>query len=92
MNVARVDEVEEKLKNSTEEFEAARKEAKDARDRFNKIKQERFSSLYVVLTCADIIVDISALRLLTITFRIVSTRFTRILRELAHFPLEELPI
>jgi archaellum component FlaC len=38
----RLDDVENKLKETAQEFEQARKDSKDAKEKFNKIKQERF--------------------------------------------------
>ncbi|KAJ3297255.1 Structural maintenance of chromosomes protein 1 [Borealophlyctis nickersoniae] len=43
--VDRLDEVEAKLKDTASEFEAARKDAKNAKDKFDAIKQQRSVSL-----------------------------------------------
>lgn len=39
--VDKLDEVEQKLRETAEEFDATRREAKDAKDKFNRVKEER---------------------------------------------------
>ncbi|KNC97909.1 uncharacterized protein SPPG_06900 [Spizellomyces punctatus DAOM BR117] len=48
--VDRLDEVEHKLKETAREFDAARREAKSAKDAFMKIKQERYDRFYRAYT------------------------------------------
>ncbi|KAI9209027.1 RecF/RecN/SMC [Polychytrium aggregatum] len=44
--VERLDDVEERYRNTAREFEQSRREAKSAKDRFNTIKQERYERFY----------------------------------------------
>lgn len=48
--VDRLDEVENKLKETAKEFDNARKEAKSAKDAFTKIKQERYVASFTACT------------------------------------------
>ncbi|RKO89909.1 P-loop containing nucleoside triphosphate hydrolase protein [Blyttiomyces helicus] len=44
--VDRLDEVENKLRATAEEFDAARREARTAKDKFNAVKQQRYDLFY----------------------------------------------
>ena len=66
----KLDDVESKLKESANEFDLARKEAKEAKERFNSVKQERY-----LLFNLDLIYS----TLHTSIFRRVSVKSTKIL-------------